>query len=80
VAKYGGQSALVYPFVPDKNMEDMLKFFNYYPKRLILKRPFLRFIEKKAEEEIKSLTMDLKPSTESQSSIQQLVSYNPTFG
>ncbi len=80
VAKYGGQSALLYPYVPDQNNEIMLKFFARYPKKLVLKRPFLRYITSKEKEVAKSTSFDLTAPTETQSSIQELISYNPTFG
>ncbi len=80
VAKYGGQSGLVYVYVPDKNMETILNYFNSYKKQLILKKPFLRFIAKEEEEKPDTVTDDLTPPTETQSAMKELISYNPTFG
>ncbi len=80
VAKYGGQSALMYVYVPDNNMENALKFFKEYPKEIILKAPFLRFKNIKEEVVEPPATNDLTPPTETQGAISSLVSYNPTFG
>ncbi len=80
IGKYGGQSALMYVYVPDKNMENMLKYFSQAPKDIILKRDFLRNIDVKDESNIVSTTSDLNSSLGSESAIKELVSYNLTFG
>ncbi len=80
VAKYGGQSALNYVYLPDENMERTLKFFQSYPREIILKAPFLRFKNVKEEVVTPNTTSDLTAPTETQAAIQELVSYNPTFG
>ncbi len=36
IAKYGGQSALNYVYVPDNNMNNTLRFFKMYPREIIL--------------------------------------------
>ncbi len=80
IAKYGGQSALNYVYVPDNNMESTLNFFKAYPKEIILKAPFLRFMNVKEEVETPPVSDDLTPPTETKAAISELVSYNPTFG
>lgn len=80
IAKYGGQSALNYVYVPDNNMESTLKFFKLNPREIILKAPFLRFMNVKEEVVTPSVSNDLTPPTETQGAISELVSYNPTFG
>ncbi len=80
IAKYGAQSALDYVYVPDNNMETTLRFFKSYPKEIILKSPFLRFMNVKEEVVAPPTSSDLTPPTETQGAISELVSYNPTFG
>lgn len=80
IAKYGGQSALNYVYVPDNNMESTLKFFKSNPREIILKAPFLRFMNVKEEIVTPQVSNDLTPPTETQGAISELVSYNPTFG
>jgi hypothetical protein len=80
IAKYGGQSALNYVYVPDNNIENTLKFFKSYPKEIILKAPFLRFKNVKEEIVTPPSTNDLTAPTETKAAISTLVSYNPTFG
>lgn len=80
VAKYGGQSALNYVYVPDNNMENTLKLFKEYPKEIILKAPFLRFKNIKEEVVAPPVSNDLTPLNETQEAIRSLISYNPTFG
>ncbi len=79
VAKYGGQSSLMYVYVPDKNMEISLQYFNNFPRKIILKDPFLRYIRKSEEEEIKPITADLEPPTETKAAMDELMSYNLSF-
>ncbi len=80
IAKYGGQSALNYVYVPDNNMGITINFFKSYPKEIILKAPFLRFINVKEEVVTPNVSNDLTLPTETQGAISELVSYNPTFG
>ena len=80
IAKYGAQSALNYVYVPDNNMESTLKFFKSNPREIILKSPFLRFMNVKEEIVTPQVSNDLTPPTETQGAISELVSYNPTFG
>ena len=80
IAKYGGQSALMYVYVPDNNMESTLKFFKSYQREIILKAPFLRYKNVKEEVVTPATTDDLTPPTETKAAISTLVSYNPTFG
>ncbi len=80
IAKYGGQSALNYVYLPDENMERTLRFFKSYPREIVLKAPFLRFKAVKEESVLENSTADLTPPTETQSAMKELISYNPTFG
>jgi hypothetical protein len=81
VAKYGGQSALFHTYLPDENLQSTIDFFKNHVRNLALKPVDLRSIENKSQDEsIQSSISELKGVTESPASLQELISYNPTFG
>ncbi len=81
VAKYGGQSALFYTYLPDENIQSTFDFFKSHVRNIALKPVDLRSIEDKSQDEvIQSSASELKGVTETPASLQELISYNPTFG